>query len=370
MELQVEAGGKWRNIPARAIVGAPGTPGGREVVGELVWVEMPEQANRVFKSGIRGKIVVLFGPLPNDVALHRKLVSLGPAAVIHVDDRLPFEWLKDDGVYPLWTKKYGMPTTVSIPYRLAWDLKKANASRAKLSVRLDQKQSESQNVVAEIPGKRSGLPLILVSAHHDTQCNNTGADDNASGVVALLELAAMFCASQPLRTVRFVSFGTEEQLSVGAAHYVKAHRRELSRVGMNLNMDGLSSVLGHNVVIRAGEDRLGKMAMSMLAKAGFDAKETVEAFPYGDHFPFTVYGIPAISISRPNMHYFMRWQHHSAHDNLNEVCVDEAAKAVRAVAAVIKTLAGKPRWPFGGGLSGEQKRQTLKFARDLYGMRV
>src|SRR5438132_545513 len=167
VELQIQTGQKFRLIPARSLVGAAATPT-KGVSGELVWIEMPEQAQRLFTPSLRGKIVVLFGPLPTNVDLHRKLVSLSPAAIIHVDDRLPFDWLKDDGVYPLWARRYGMPPTVTIPYRVAWDLKNNGASRAKLRVNLNQTQSTSQNVVGEIRGRRPDLPLVLVSAHHDT----------------------------------------------------------------------------------------------------------------------------------------------------------------------------------------------------------
>ena len=276
VELRIEVRGGFRRVPARALVGAAPTPGGKEVSGELVWVEMPEQADRAFRQSVRGKILVLFGPLPTDIDLHQKMVSLKPAAVIHVDDRLPFEWLKDDGVYPVWARRYGMPPTISIPYRRAWDLKKLGAKRATLRVRLQQQESTSQNVVGEIPGRKPELPLVLVSAHHDTQCHNTGADDNASGVVAVLELAAMLSRHRPLRTVRFVSFGTEEQLSVGSDSYVKTHRSELSKIGAALNMDGLSSVLGHYFLFRAGSREFGETLTSLLAENGLDAAEHVE----------------------------------------------------------------------------------------------
>src|SRR5262249_39834143 len=147
--------------------------------------------------------------------------------------------------------------TVTIPYRAAWDLRKSGASRARARVEVDLKKTESQNVVGEIPGRRPELPLVLIGAHHDTQCNNTGADDNASGVVALLELAALIGTSRPLRTIRFVSFGAEEQLSVGSAKYAAAHLREMSSIGAVLNLDSVASPLGHHWLIRAGQDTFG-----------------------------------------------------------------------------------------------------------------
>ena len=369
VELHIQTGQKFHRIPARSLVGAAATPA-KGISGELVWIEMPEQARRFFTPALRGKIIVLFGPLPTNVDLHRKLVSLSPAAIIHVDDRLPFDWPKDDGVYPLWARSFGMPPTVTIPYRIAWDLKNAGARRAKLRVTLNQTQSTSQNVVGEIRGRRSELPLVLVSAHHDTQCNNTGADDNASGVVAVLELAAMFSRARPLRTIRFVSFGTEEQLSVGSAHYVQEHRNTLSGIGAVLNMDSIASVLGHNAVLHAGKTEFGQCVTKLLSQHGLDVSESADACPFVDAFPFTVSGIPSITLMRPNMIGLMRWQHHSAFDNLNEVSLAEAAKSVRAMAGLLAFLANRTAWPFSRGLAPEQQPRTAQLARGLYGMRV
>ncbi len=368
--LKVKTPKGFRKIPGRALVGAPSTFGTKEISTEMVWVEMPEQASRLFQKNLRGKIVVLFGPLPNDVGLHRKLVSLAPAAVIHVDDRLPFDWQKDDGVYPEWTRRYGMPPMISIPYRVAWDLKKLGCNEAKIRVRVQQREGISQNVVAEIPGSNPKLPLIQVSAHHDTQCNTVGADDNASGVIGLLELAALLKNSRPLRTIRFISFGTEEQLSVGAAHYVKTHRKDLSRICAVLNLDGISSVLGHNYLFRGGQPEFGSTLVRLLAENGLDVKETNILSPYGDHFPFSVYGIPSMTLSRPNLHFFMSWKHHSLHDTLDEVSVEAAAKIIRALAGVISSLAAREKWPFARGLPRDQAVETRKLARDLFGMNV
>src|SRR4051812_15069356 len=244
--------------------------------------------------------------MPTDVQLHRKLAAMGPAAIIHVDDRLPFEWLKDDGVYPVWARKYGMPPTITIPFRTAWALKKQGANHAELQVTIQQQQGISQNVVGEIRGRKPELPLLVVSAHHDTQCNNAGADDNASGVVAVLELAAMFSTIQPMRTIRFVSFGTEEQLSVGSAHYVQKHRNELSKIGAVLNMDSIASVLGHNVVLYAGHPEFGACVGNGLRASGLDVRKSSEVSPFVNSFPFPVFEIPAMTLIRPNMNSLMR----------------------------------------------------------------
>jgi len=66
------------------------------------------------------------------------------------------------------------------------------------------------NIETEITGGQRPEEIVLIGAHYDTQFNTPGADDNASGVAALLEIARLLKDSQPLRTLRLVSFTNEE----------------------------------------------------------------------------------------------------------------------------------------------------------------
>jgi hypothetical protein len=66
------------------------------------------------------------------------------------------------------------------------------------------------NLVVEIPGATSREQVVVVGAHYDSAEGAPGADDNASGVAALLALAQRFAGRSPERTLRFVAFTTEE----------------------------------------------------------------------------------------------------------------------------------------------------------------
>ena len=366
-EIALGTGGRLRRVPARVLAGSPSTIGAKPLEAEVVWVEMPEQATRLLQPSLRGKLIVLFGPMPTRADLHQRLVACRPAAVIHVDDRLPFNWVKHDGVYPVWARRYGMPSTATIAYQEAWKLRKQGATRGRVRIVAELKPCISHNVVGEIAGRRRGLPLVLIGAHHDTQCNNTGADDNATGVAALLALAEMLATARPLRTVRFVSFGAEDQLSVGSAFYARAHRREIGKVGVVLNMDSVASPLGHHWIIRAGRKEFGNWLLKTLAKYGLDCIEKTGPMPFADHFPFSAFGVPSVTFMRPNMDSGMRWQHHSSQDNLENVSVLELGRVVRGVAGLAVTLARSSRWPFGRGVAPEQARETSRLAREMFG---
>jgi Zn-dependent M28 family amino/carboxypeptidase len=66
------------------------------------------------------------------------------------------------------------------------------------------------NIEAEIKGSASPERIIIVGAHYDTAGNLPGANDNASGVAATLELARQFANKNPRRTIRWVFFANEE----------------------------------------------------------------------------------------------------------------------------------------------------------------
>ena len=67
-----------------------------------------------------------------------------------------------------------------------------------------------KNIEAEIPGSERSEEIVIVGAHYDSVSGSPGANDNASGVAALLELAGNFKEQRPRRTLRFVAFVNEE----------------------------------------------------------------------------------------------------------------------------------------------------------------
>jgi len=67
-----------------------------------------------------------------------------------------------------------------------------------------------QNLEIEIRGKKFPDEIVIVGAHYDSMVGAPGADDNASGVAALLALAKSSTLRDPVRTLRFVAFVNEE----------------------------------------------------------------------------------------------------------------------------------------------------------------
>lgn len=367
-EVHERQGRRWRRVDARPLVGAPSTPGGRTVAGPLVWLEMPEGSRALRPGSLRGKILALFGPLPTSLPLHRQLLAAAPRAVIHVDDRLPFAWAKNDGVYPYWVRQHGMPPTLAVPYLDAWRWRREGVQEVKVRVAVDLRAAASQNVTAEIPGTSPDLPALVLTAHHDTQCNNTGADDNASGVVCLLALARALTRARkrPVRPIRLISFGTEEQLSVGSAAYVRQHHVTPRDTGLVINFDSVASPLGHFNLSVAGAPELARYSSRKLSTGGLDVAVQPELTPFSDQFPFNRVGVPSLWFMRTNFPGG-RWQHHSRHDSLENVSVAEVQRLLQAVLPLTTDLAARTRWPFAARLPAALHAQARRIGRELYG---
>jgi hypothetical protein len=69
---------------------------------------------------------------------------------------------------------------------------------------------EVKNIEAELKGSSQPDEIVVIGAHYDSPPESPGANDNASGVAALLELARQFQERKPSRTLRFVAFVNEE----------------------------------------------------------------------------------------------------------------------------------------------------------------
>ena len=74
----------------------------------------------------------------------------------------------------------------------------------------DSKGTSVSNLEVVLGGGAKASEVVVVGAHYDTADAGPGADDNASGVAAMLEIARALAGSKPTRTIRFVAFVNEE----------------------------------------------------------------------------------------------------------------------------------------------------------------
>ena len=104
-------------------------------------------------------------------------------------------------------------------------------------------QVNGTNLIAYIKGKTEDI--IVISAHYDhVGINNSkiyyGADDNASGVSALLSIAEYFKKHKPQSTIYFIAFDAEEMGLQGAYAFLKDPKTNKKAIKLNINMDMVS----------------------------------------------------------------------------------------------------------------------------------
>lgn len=127
-------------------------------------------------------------------------------------------------------------------------LAKGNQAKSKVKFRLDAQQLrnyESQNVIAYIEGSSEPDSFLVVTAHYDhlgrmgKDVYFPGANDNASGVAFMLELAHYYSQekNRPKYSLVFMAFGAEEVGLLGSKHYVENPFFPLRQIKFLLNMD-------------------------------------------------------------------------------------------------------------------------------------
>jgi Zn-dependent M28 family amino/carboxypeptidase len=99
-----------------------------------------------------------------------------------------------------------------------------------------------RNIEVEVKGGARASEIVLVGAHYDSVAGAPGANDNGSGVAALLELARLFFEHRPARTLRFVAFVNEElpyygTEAMGSRQYARRSKERGERIVAMLSLE-------------------------------------------------------------------------------------------------------------------------------------
>jgi len=209
------------------------------------------------------------------------------------------------------------------------------------------------NVVATLPGFDLGSDRVyIVCAHYDSISDDPwkaapGADDNASGVAAVLEAARILSRYRFRHTLRFIAFSGEEQGLWGSAHYAQKAKEANMDIGgvINLDMVGYDSngdrVMEIHSSLRPRSSALADSFISLISRYDIPLnpeKITAGALEGSDHSSFWDQGYPAILVIEDlddfNPYY------HSTDDVLAHVDVSFAAAFTKATVGTLAELGG------------------------------
>ena len=163
----------------------------------------------------------------------------------------------------------------------------------------------SRNCVATIQGGINPAQEYIIVAHYDSPVgNDPGADDNASGLAAALEVMRLLKGLRFESTVRFVATSGEEVGLLGSLHYVNAARAEgrsialvvnLDRIGYPVTNDSNRIVAGSYSVRSAFLDSVRCFASRY--NIGLTVDPYIDSTGDGDTYAFTFGGYDAVTLS-------------------------------------------------------------------------
>lgn len=339
-KLQISIDGRWQDFPCSLFGSAPSTDG-RRVEAELVFFDTATGYRRRDLSFLSGKAVVHLGCHIESGDDYRRLMEARPAFILFVDTRFTGTVQLADGLFPAYVKKYGAVPSLNVAYMDAWKWLRSKARRAGIEVSGGARRSETTVVVCELPGTDAGSGILYAGGHHDTQAGTVGADDNAIGCACVIELARLLGAKPHRRTFRLISFGAEEQLSLGSASYIRKHRSEISERGVFMcNFDSMGSALGWADFTVNANDELRRRIAEVFRRHDVYYVEQTSPCPYTDQFPFAACGVPGMWLHRRNCLGGV-YYHHRIDNTPDVIGFDEAAKLVRASAALLSDLADR-----------------------------
>ncbi len=226
------------------------------------------------------------------------------------------------------------------------------------------------NLEVEIPGTDRATEILVIGAHYDSVLGSPGANDNATGVAALVEIARECAAARPSRTVRFVAFVNEEPPyfqteAMGSLVYARRCRERGDNVVGMLSLETIGyysdargsqkypfplglfypstgNFLGF-VANRGSRDLLFDAIASFRRHARFPSEggALVESLPgigWSDHWSFWQVGYPAIEVT--DTAPFRYPHYHTLADTPDKVDYDRLSLVTGALGIVVADLAG------------------------------
>lgn len=227
---------------------------------------------------------------------------------------------------------------------------------------------EVSNIIAQKASASPDQEIIIIGAHYDT-CYNPGADDNASGIAAVLELARLFKDKNTKKNIRFIAFVNEEPPffmtpRMGSRVYAKKLRNDNEKIGEIIifemigyysnklfsqryppfigsfypNRANFIAVVGNiksRNLVKKVKDIFEKK--SLFPVEGLAAPEIVIPITYSDHWSFWKEGYEAIMIT-DTAFYRRISTYHRQSDTYEKLNYPQMAEVVNAMSKVLVEL--------------------------------
>ena len=214
----------------------------------------------------------------------------------------------------------------------------------------------TQNVAAVLPGTDPALrgQYVVIGAHFDHLGRSTvsaldpeskdairnGADDNASGTAAVMELARMFSINKPGRSVIFATFSGEEQGLIGSQFFVDNPPVPLAKIVAMLNFDMVGRMKDNGLMIFGTATATELSALIDSANTGtlpIKVTGSGDGFGSSDHSSFYAKEIPVL-------HFFtaIHDDYHRASDDIEKINLGGQARVVDLAYRIADRIDDRP----------------------------
>jgi hypothetical protein len=227
------------------------------------------------------------------------------------------------------------------------------------------------NLSVDVIGRESRDQIVVIGAHYDSAQGSPGADDNASGVAAVLALARRFRETRPARTLRFALFSLEEPPhfqteTMGSLIFARTSAERGEKISSMLSIESIGyytdapgsqrtpraaaaghSTTGNFIAVVANPESsalVDGVAASLRQHGSLPVERATLAEDeagWSDHWAFWQIGVPAAMITDTapfrNPHY------HRPTDTVDKLDFERMARAVAGLEHVIAELGGIQR---------------------------
>ena len=320
-------------IPVMGVVRSGALPAGG-VEAELL---LGESGTKEDLTDAKGK-VVLVDNLRKDT--YKNLVESGAVAFLCHSGRydedpartdIERKFLRDN-----MTKDVGHLPGLCMHSHDAIRLVQSGATKVKVELEATMGENTSRNVVAEIKGSKYPEQIVFMTAHYDSTWYGLGAWDNASGSANLLAMYEYFLCYPPLRTVRFIWCGAEEQGLLGSKHHANTHEEDVKNAVFCINFDMTGPAFGSNLTMITGTEELQEKVKELSLGIGYTSKYSRNVHS-SDSAPFALRGVPSVGVARDG-----QAGGHSRYDIPAPLAAEPLARAVKFARSLAEVTVNCP----------------------------
>lgn len=220
-----------------------------------------------------------------------------------------------------------------------------------LTTDIVRNEAPAYNVIGMLEGSDPLLKneVIIIGAHYDHLGRggegsgslaatsgeiHHGADDNASGTAGVLELARLFTAQKPKRSIVFMAFGGEEEGLLGSNYYVNHPLVPLANTVAMINMDMIGRMKDRRLVVGGvGTAKEWRDLMAADTEKAFQLTLNEDGFGPSDHSSFYAKQIPVL--------FFWTGTHNDYHkpsDTFDKINYDDQVLILKMVARIVNQL--------------------------------